>query len=116
MATKTLSILIVIFSSVIASLGQIFFKFSADFTGPLYLNYFILIGLFLYGIGGIMFLFALKDGELSVLYPILATSYIWATLLAIYLFNDVLNVAKIIAIILVMLGIGFIGKGREKWQ
>ena len=116
MATKTSAILIVIFSSVIASFGQIFFKFAADFTGPLYLNYFIIVGLFLYGIGGVMFLFALKDGELSVLYPILATSYIWATLLAIYLFNDVLNIAKIVAIILVMLGVGFIGKGREKWQ
>ncbi|QQG38483.1 MAG: hypothetical protein HYS32_02645 [Candidatus Woesearchaeota archaeon] len=114
MTTKLSSIIIVLFSSFIASIGQIFFKFSADFTGPIYLNYFILIGLFFYGFGGLIFLIALKDGELSVLYPVLATSYIWATLLAIYIFNDSFNTAKSISTILLIIGVGFIGKGREK--
>lgn len=116
MVTKLSAIFLVLFISLIASIGQIFFKFAAQFSGPIYFNYFIIIGLIIYGLGGIMFLFTLKKGELSVLYPILATSYIWATLLAIYLFNDSFNTAKIIAIILIIFGVGFIGKGREKWQ
>ena len=56
---------------------------------------------------------ALRDGQLSVLYPIIALTYVWVTILSPMFFNDVINAYKVIGVGLIVVGVSFIGLGRR---
>lgn len=70
----------------LAAVGQLLFKDGAGVVSarPLswLLNPSLLAGLALHGVGFVLLVIALKHGRLSVLYPVLATSYIWVALLS----------------------------------
>ena len=63
------------------SIGQLEFKRGADnlqFDIRLLLtNHHLIIGVAIYAISTIFYVYALSKGQLSILYPIIATSYIW---------------------------------------
>ena len=40
-------------------------------------------GYFLYGLGAVLFTLALRDGELSVLYPVISLTYVWVAILSV---------------------------------
>ena len=117
MATKTWAIFLVLFCTLLTSVGQVFFKLAADFKGPLLDNYFILIGFVLFASAGFLLVFAFKHGELSVLYPLIATSYIFVSLFSIYFFNETMNLFKWAGVFVIIVGIIFLGIGGSGiWQ
>jgi len=74
-------------------------------------NHYLLIGVFFYGISTIIFIPALKFGELSVLYPFVATVYIWTTLLSVKFLNEKMNKWKYLGILSIITGVSLIGLG-----
>src|SRR5579871_5837358 len=48
-------------------------------------------GYCLYGISTLLLVLALKDGELSLLYPVIALTYVWVTMLSFLIFRDAIN-------------------------
>jgi uncharacterized membrane protein len=54
------------------------------------------------------FIYAVKHGELSVLYPFVATSYIWANLLAMKYLDEKMNKLKWLGIVFIIIGVGLI--------
>ena len=42
----------------------------------------------------LLLILALRDGELSMLYPIIALTYVWVNLLSMYFFHDQINLLK----------------------
>jgi drug/metabolite transporter (DMT)-like permease len=112
MEVKIEVILLVLFCAFIATTGQIFFKlasknFSLNPFTWIKNPYFILGGL-LYFLGAALFVYALKFGNLSILYPIIATSYIWVVLFAHFLLGESFPAFKWIGILMIILGIGII--------
>ena len=110
--------LLVVLCTLLTSTAQVLYKFGADklelsFHGVI-TNYYILSGLLLYGIGAIMLVTALKHGELTVLYPIIATSYIWVALMSWYFFNESMNYLKWIGIFTIVVGIIFITRNTKE--
>ncbi len=68
----------------------------------------------MYGIGALVMIVALKRGELSVLYPIIALSYVWVALAAHYFISgDSMNFIKWAGIGSIVLGVSFIGIGSQ---
>ena len=59
----------------------------------------------------ILFVIALKGGELSFIYPLVSTVYIWSSLLSIKLLGETMNAKKWLGIISIILGVTFIGIG-----
>ena len=118
MATKLWAFGLVLFCTLLTSAAQIFYKFGADKLEinfiSLITNYYLIAGLFLYGIGAVLLITALKGGELSVLYPVIATSYIWVSFLSVRFFNDSINIYRWAGIITIIFGISFIGLGSKK--
>lgn len=114
--TSTKAILLVLVSTVFTSIGQIFLKSGVTSAGNLYsiLNYSLILGLVLYAFALILMLLAFKKGELSILYPILALSYIWVALLSNFLLNESLGLAKIAGVISIFIGVTLIGVGGRK--
>ena len=115
MLTKTWAIFLVIFVTLLTSLGQIFWKFGSYHinTNPFsWLNPPLLLGFFSYGLGALLLIFALKHGELSTLYPIVATSYIWVALISPLFFPDTLSFMKFLGIGIIILGVILITRGE----
>ena len=118
MPTKTFAIILVLLSTLLTSSAQIFYKFASQTLSfnliSVITNTALIIGLILYGIAAVMYIIALKYGELSVLFPIIATSYIWVSLASPRFFaTDSMNLIKWFAITFIAIGVIFIGVGSR---
>ena len=108
-----------VFCTVFTSLGQILWKFGVnriDFNQYLtILNLPFISGFVSYGIGWVFLMLAFKKGEMSVLYPIIATSYIWVSLISPLLFpTDSMTLVKWIGVTIILFGVTMIGIGGTK--
>jgi len=108
---KYILILFVAFCALLGATGQIFFKLgapSAKLNFSLLTNYHLLLGLFLYALATVLFIFALKFGEVSFLYPIIATSYIWVMLFATLFLGEKVSAFNWFGVFLIISGIYFV--------
>ena len=118
MATKLWAALLVLFTTLLTSSAQIFYKYGSatlDFKNLIgvFTNYYLIGGMVLYAIGGILIIVSFRGGEVSVLYPIVATSYIWVSLLSILFLNEKMNLLKWMGIFSIIAGIVSIGFGSK---
>ncbi len=74
----------------------------------------LLAGYCLYGINTLLLMLALRDGELSMLYPIIALTYVWVTMLSTYFFNEQVTLPKIAGIMVIVGGVTVLGKATSK--
>lgn len=107
-----------IFVTFLTSIAQLFYKFGADKLEfniiSIVTNYPLIIGIVIYGFAALLFVFGLKHGEVSVLYPIIATSYIWVSLLSKYFLNEELKISKWIGILFIFAGVSLISLKSRK--
>ena len=96
------------------SVAQLFYNAGAEQLPLIFWNWPLFAGIGLYALGAIFFVYSLKGGEVSVLYPIIGTSYIWVALLANVFFNEPLGIAKIIGIVGIVLGVSLLGFGHAR--
>lgn len=115
MATQTWAILLVISATLVGAFGPILLKKASEkklsSLKSLSTNYHLFGGVALYGLGTMLFIPALKGGDLSVLYPFVALTYIWVSLLSVKFLGEKMNRMKWIGIVLIILGVSFIGLG-----
>ncbi|MDQ7823406.1 MAG: hypothetical protein RDV48_11470 [Candidatus Eremiobacteraeota bacterium] len=119
MKTRPSAIFMVVICTFLISYAQVCYKiasqtFSLD-LGALIRNIPLWEGLSLYGIGAILLVYALKKGELSILYPFLALSYVWVSIFATRLLPvpEHMNHYKWIGVVIIILGVTFIGIGSK---
>lgn len=74
---------------------------------PLIAGYFFSAG------NALMLILALRDGELSILYPIISLSYVWVNLLSVWIFHDQENFWKITGMTLIISGVALLGKASQ---
>lgn len=105
------------------SLGQLLWKAGSlriDLSAPLtVLNLPFLLGFVSYGMGAVLMIIALKTGELSMLYPLVASSYVWVSIVSPYFFpSDSMNVLKWIGVVLIIFSVSILGwsSSRRKAQ
>lgn len=110
--TQLWAIVIVLSAAVLGAFGQLCFKLGSDTLSmkikELLRNRYLIVGVVLYAIATVMSILALKGGELSVLYPLIATSYIWATILAKKVLKENINVYKWSGVVMIIVGVIFI--------
>jgi|SRR5450432_4059397 drug/metabolite transporter (DMT)-like permease len=124
--TRNQSIGLVVFCTFIGAVAQVLFKIGANqlkaagaaslLASPWIIlqNFALIGGLALYGLFTLFFIFALRDGELSVVYPVITLNYVWVMLLSVAFFHEALTVFKIAGVSAIMLGVMIIGKGSAK--
>jgi drug/metabolite transporter (DMT)-like permease len=61
-----------------------------------------------------LLILGLRDGELSMLYPIIAMTYVWVNLLSMYFFREHLNFWKAVGIALVIGGVAMLGRASSR--
>jgi multidrug transporter EmrE-like cation transporter len=112
------SVLLVFSCTILGAAAQILIKLGMTHFQPtlqaLLTNVPLIGGYVLYGINTLMLVLALRDGELSMLYPIIALTYVWVTLLSYGLLGEKPNFFKNVGIATIVIGVGVLGRGSRK--
>ena len=112
------SFLLVFACTLLGSAAQFLIKTGMSHFSPHWLalvtNVPLIAGYTLYGVNTLMMVLALKDGEMSLLYPIIALTYVWTTLLSYTLLGEPSNVYKNAGILTIMAGVAVMGRRGDK--
>lgn len=76
-------------------------------------NLTLLGGLSLYGISTVLLVLALRDAELSLLWPVIALTYVWVTLLSLVVFQERVNPIKLAGVAIIVVGVAVLGQGQK---
>ena len=117
-ASRRKSVLLVFACTIVGAAAQLLMKvgmthFRLDLVAIL-TNYPLIAGYTLYGVNTLMLVLALREGELSMLYPIIALTYVWVTLLSYILLSEQPNVFKNVGIATIVIGVAVLGRGGSK--
>lgn len=117
------SLLLVFICTIVGAAAQILIKQGAGhltqpgFTGAvigMFTNLPLFAGYCLYGINAVLFVLALREGELSLLYPIIALTYVWVSILSVYYFHESMNALKITGLVVIVAGVAILGRGGRR--
>jgi drug/metabolite transporter (DMT)-like permease len=122
-AKRRLAIFIVLACTLLVAMAQYLIKLGANHLSHAGLMA-TLIGIFtipqlfagycLYGVFTMMFVYALRHGELSVLYPLIALGYVWVTITAVLAFHETMNPLKLAGLAVIVAGVAVLGWGGSK--
>ena len=116
MKTEPIAIVLIVLATALTSTGQILFKMASEKFGLSIAgtigNGALISGLAVYLLASLLLLLSLQRGELSVIYPIIATGFVWVSLFSVILFNEMLNIFKIGGVVFIIIGITLISFGR----
>jgi drug/metabolite transporter (DMT)-like permease len=114
LTTPLNSILLVMVGSFIGSIGMVFLKkASKDLHKGFFhiVNINSAIGVTLFVISSVFYLTGIRNGQLSVLYPMVSLSYVYAMFWARMVFKEPLTKQKFAGLGLVLVGVFFVGLG-----
>ena len=77
-------------------------------------NWQLMLGLSLYGGSTVLLVLALRYGELSMLYPVIALTYVWVAMLSLFFFNESVNIFKAVGLVLIVSGVCVLGMSQKK--
>ena len=116
--TTRQSIALVFLCTLLGAAAQILFKrASAHFSLNLVedaTNVWLILGLLLYGGFTLLMVLALRQGELSMLYPIISLTYVWVTLLSYTMLGEKPNMMKNVGITVIVVGVAVLGRGGRR--
>jgi multidrug transporter EmrE-like cation transporter len=115
------SFLLVVCCTVIGAGAQVLIKMGASALGPnptmvqtalaMLLTPALFAGYAMYGVSTILLVLALRHGQLSLLYPVFAMTYVWVTILSVLIFHESMNPFKLAGIATIVGGIAVLGRG-----
>jgi drug/metabolite transporter (DMT)-like permease len=112
------SVFLVFSCTILGAAAQLFIKTGMSHFSPhilaLVTNVPLIAGYALLGINTLMMVLALKNGEMSLLYPIIALTYVWTTLLSYTLLGEPSNIYKNVGIVTIVLGVAVMGRRGNK--
>jgi multidrug transporter EmrE-like cation transporter len=114
-APRRRSVLLISFCTLISAAAQILMKVGMSHVtklDPIALatNVPLVAGYALYGVFCLMMILALRQGELSLIYPIISLAYVWVTVLSYFIFHDSINPLKLTGIVTIMTGVAMLGR------
>ena len=73
----------------------------------------LFLGYCLYGIFAVLMVYALRHGELSILYPVIALTFVWVSILSAMIFHEAMNPMKLAGIVIIIGGVAVLGLGSK---
>jgi drug/metabolite transporter (DMT)-like permease len=108
----------VVAGSVIGSFGAAFLKSGAQRLErnlrSIVTNWRLAAGVAAYLVSSAFFVFGVKEGELSVLYPLVSLGYLWTLLWSRLFFGERITAFKVAGIALILVGVTLIGIGAGR--
>lgn len=100
---------LVIFSTILTTSAQLFYKFGAERLPEVLSNWPLVVGFALYCFAALLIIWALRFVELSVVFPLLATSFVWVSLISVFFFGESLSVINWVGVFLIACGVAVVG-------
>lgn len=119
MKTHPLAIISVMLATLLTATGQFLFKMGTAnmlLNISLLTNWYLIAGFAIYGISAAILVISLKYGELSVLYPIIALSFVWVNIISFELLGEQLSTLKWAGVSLIIIGVSCIGFGSKQGE
>lgn len=115
MSTPVVSIVFFLIASFLGALGQYLYKSGAELADGSIFSYVfnprLLSGVVCYIAVMVLFVAAFKKGgALTVLYPVYATTFIWAALIALLVYGTPIKPVNIVGMSLLVIGMYLMGK------
>ena len=111
------SMLLVLLASIIGSVGAIFLKAGAARLhrqlSTLLLNWRLMVGVGIFLVSSYFFVLAVRQGELTVLYPLVSLGYIWTLFWSRIFFREPFTRKKFFGLGLILLGTVILALGRN---
>lgn len=116
------SLILVFCCTILGAAAQMFIKSGANhlsqpgFVGAvvgMLTNPMLFTGYALYGFNTLLLAVALKNAELSLLYPVIALTYVWVAILSVTMLHETMNVMKFAGIAAIVCGIAILGRGPK---
>jgi len=108
--------LLVVIATFFTTIAQLSFKLGSTsegvYIGPIPLNIIIVVGFLAYGTAAILFLYALRGGELSVLYPIWSLSFVWIFFVSSFILKESINLLNWIGVLFIIIGVSLVGRSN----
>ena len=119
MGTQSKAIVFIVWCTFFTSAGQVLWKLAlrevALFNPLTWINLWFISGFVSYGVGLIFMLLAFRRGEVTILYPILATSYVWVSIASPYFFpSDTMNAWKWAEVLVILGSVMLLSWGGQK--
>jgi len=119
MPTSRKAVALVFSCTVLGAAAQLLMKvgmthFSMDHPFAAITNLPLIAGYALYGVNTLLLVLALREAELSLMYPIIALTYVWVTLLSYGLLHEHPNLYKNVGIATIVAGVAVIGRGGRQ--
>lgn len=112
MTTPYWAVGLVLLGALLGAWGQFLFKLGSRYVEFVLtswlMNTYIWGGIILYSLNALLSIIALKHGNLSVLYPVAATSYIWVTLISVLVLKEPISLPQMLGIFMIIVGISLI--------
>ncbi len=74
----------------------------------------LMSGLCLYGLSAILLVLALRHGDLSMIYPVIALTFVWVTILSAVVVGETMSLYKVAGIGMIVLGVAVLGLGGRR--
>ena len=117
MTTPTSSMLLVMLASFIGSFGAVFLKSGAtklkmDWRTLAY-NWRLAAGVCSFLLSSVFFVMGVRQGELTILYPMNSLGYLWTLLWSRLFFGEPLTRNKFLGLGMILIGVAFLGLGNR---
>ena len=119
-----MSVFLVFCCTLIGAVAQVLIKSGANGLGPhpslvatgiaILTTPSLFFGYSMYGVSMVLLVLALRHGELSALYPVIALTFVWVTILSVTVFSERMNGAKVAGIALIVGGVAALGTGSRR--
>jgi drug/metabolite transporter (DMT)-like permease len=117
MSTPVSSMAWVLLGSFVGSFGAVLLKAGARHLErnllALLKNWRLAAGVGAYILSSVFFVLGLRNGELSILYPMVSLSYIWTVFWSKAFFEEKLTSAKFYGLGLILVGVALLGMGTH---
>lgn len=116
------AIILVLFCTILGAGAQLLLKLGSsgvvttsaiDLVWSMALNFPLIAGLALYGLSMVLFVHALRNEQLSLLYPLISLTYIWVTGISIAFLNESVSFWKLAGVAVIVAGVAFLGRDQS---
>lgn len=116
-SNQTLPIILNLLAAIAGAAGQYFYKLGSSQLDviPLYRNVALLAGVILFCVVMTLFVTAFRmGGRMSIVYPAYATTFIWATFIAVFIAKEPWSIAQLLGVTTIIAGVALIAIGGPK--
>lgn len=106
---KTTFVIMLLFSTLIGSIGQLSFKLGVDSNAFPSIAIYVVAGIIAYGVATLIYLYILGRSNLSWAYGFVGFSYIFTTILAAFVLGEAVDPSRWIGVVLIAIGTALIG-------